>query len=80
MGMARVVLLLAGLGPWTAVRGLLYLIAMLEKLLKGYRYQFSINLHSLYWQTMDDSHLLDMVLSPLGKRRIMRKAYENANE
>lgn len=45
------------------------------------RIQISVlNLHSLYGQTMDDSHLLDMVLSPLGKRRIMRKAYENANE
>lgn len=40
--MARVVQLLAGLGPWAAVRGLLYPIAMLGKLLKGYRYQFSI--------------------------------------
>lgn len=79
MGMARVVLLLADLGPWAAVRGLLYPIAMLGKLLKGYRYQFSIftPFTGKQWMIVN---LLDMVLSPLGKRRIMRKAYENANE
>lgn len=45
--------------PLVAVCGLLYPIAMLGKLLKGYRYRISI-FTPFYWQTMDDSHLLDI--------------------